>query len=153
MSDETTGVAPLEFDRFEFVLRRRPASPPELAEEESETLQRRHFGHLSAVHDAEHLVVASPSTSSPTSASVACARTTRLHRANRALAERDPAILAGRLEVEVVYPFCEKGAIRVPWSDGASPVAPHASSAASRVQDCIGAGWLGERGGYGCSWS
>lgn len=120
MSDEPTGGAPLEFDRFEFVLLRRPTSPPELSEEASEALQQRHPGHLSAMHAAEHLVVAGPFDEQPDERLRGmCVYHTGSIERTRALAERDPAVLAGRLEVEVMYPYCERGAIRVPWSDGA----------------------------------
>lgn len=115
MTDEA--AAPFEFDRFEFVLLKRAASPPELSEAASDALQQRHLAHLTAMHVDEHLVVAGPFDEQPdeTLRGLCLYHTGSIER-TRELAERDPAVLAGRLEVEVMYLYCEKGAIPVPWS-------------------------------------
>ena len=127
MTDETRGTddptdatdaEPFEFDRFEFVVLRRSASPPTLTDEESERLQRQHLGHLGAMHRAEHLVVAGPFGEQPdeTMRGMCLYHTGSLER-TRELAERDPAVVAGRLVVEVMYLYVQKGAIRIPWEE------------------------------------
>jgi uncharacterized protein len=116
LSAEEPSGAPFEFDRFEFVLLKRAASPPALSEEEAEALQQRHLGHLRAMHEAEYLVVAGPFDEQPDeSLRGLCLYHTGSIERTRELAERDPAVLAGRLEVEVMYLYCERGAIPVPW--------------------------------------
>ena len=117
-ADGGSGGGPLEFDRFEFVLLKRPASAPALSDEASAALQQRHLDHLTAMHAAKHLAVAGPFDEQPDeSLRGLCLYHTGSIERTKELAERDPAVLAGRLEVEVMYLYCEKGAIRVPWSE------------------------------------
>jgi uncharacterized protein YciI len=118
LTDEAAAAPNLEFDRFEFVLLRRPASPPTLSEAASEALQQRHLDHLASMHEANHLVVAGPFDEQPDEALRGlCLYHTGSIERTRELAGRDPAVLAGRLEVEVMYLYCKKGAIPVPWDE------------------------------------
>ena len=118
MTADAGSGEPFEFDRFEFVLLRRPVSPPALSDEASDALQQRHLDHLTAMHVAEHLVVAGPFDEQPDDALRGmCLYHTGSVERTRALAESDPAVLAGRLEVEVMYLYCQKGAIPVPWAE------------------------------------
>jgi uncharacterized protein len=108
---------PFEFDRFELVLLRRPTSPATLPDDELEQIQRRHLEHLSEMHAAEHLVVAGPLGEQPDETLRGlCLYATGSIDETRALASRDPAVTAGRLEVEVMYVYLERGAIPIPWS-------------------------------------
>jgi len=117
-ADDAESSEPHSFDRFEFVLLRRPASPPTLTEEASDRLQREHLGHLTAMHRARHLVVAGPFDEQPDEAMRGmCLYHTGSIERTRELAERDPAVVAGRLEVEVMYLYVEKDAIRIPWAE------------------------------------
>jgi uncharacterized protein len=110
--------APFEFDRFELVLLRRPPSPATLTDEELERIQQRHLAHLAEMHEAKHLVVAGPfDEQSDETLRGLCLYATGSIDETRALASGDPAVVAGRLQVEVMYVYLEKGAVPVPWSE------------------------------------
>lgn len=109
--------APHEFDRFELVLLRRPSSPATLTDEELERVQQRHLDFLGEMHAAEHLVVAGPFDEQPDETLRGlCLYATGSVDETRALAAGDPAVVAGRLEVETMYVYLKKGAIPIPWS-------------------------------------
>jgi uncharacterized protein YciI len=102
-------------ERFELVLLRRPASPREVSDEEAEALQVEHLAHLTRMHDEGHLVVAGPFDEQPDEAlrGMCLYQTGTLER-TRALAESDPSVVAGRLECEVLYFWCQRGFIADP---------------------------------------
>jgi uncharacterized protein YciI len=109
--------APFELERFELVLLKRPAERSELSEDEADRIQVLHLGHLGAVADAGHLVIAGPfDEQRDESLRGLCLYQTGSLDRTRALAEADPAVLAGRLEVDVMYFYCEKDAVRRPTS-------------------------------------
>lgn len=115
MSDAAEGA--FEFDRFEFVLLRRSPTAPSLPDEELERLQQLHQAHFSEMRAAEHLVVAGPFDEQPDETLRGlCLYHTGSVETARELAERDPMVVAGRLVVEVMVLYCEKGAIPVPWA-------------------------------------
>jgi uncharacterized protein len=116
MSDDTGG--PFEFDRFELVLLRRPSSPATLPDEVLERIQQRHLDYLTEMHAAEHLVVAGPFGDQPDETLRGlCLYATGSTDETRALAASDPAVTAGRLDVEVMYVYLAKGSIPIPWSE------------------------------------
>ncbi len=110
--------APFELDRFEYVLLRRPATAPELGDEELDRLQRGHLAYLGEMRAANHLVVAGPFDEQFDDAQrgMALYHTGSIE-TTRALAEADPAVVAGRLAIDVMYVYLEKDAIPIPWSD------------------------------------
>jgi len=118
---ETPQGAPFELERFELVLLRRPAERPEIPDDEGERIQELHLGHLGAMADAGHLVVAGPFDEQRDQSlrGLCLYRTGSIERA-RDLAEEDPAVRAGRLEVDVMYFYCEKDAISRPTRNGAT---------------------------------
>jgi uncharacterized protein YciI len=66
MSDDgPTAEPPAEFDVYQLVIIRRPESIPELTEEEEDRLQALHLGHLFAMMEAGHMLVAGPLTDQP----------------------------------------------------------------------------------------
>jgi uncharacterized protein YciI len=110
--------APFELDRFELVLLRRPTSPVSLDDDEIDLVQQRHLDFLGEMHAAEHLVVAGPfDEQHDEKLRGLCLYATGSIDETRALAAGDPAVVAGRLEVDVMYVYLKKGAIPIPWSD------------------------------------
>ena len=105
--------APPNMERYSLVILKRPASGgAKVADPEG--LQRQHLGHLQAMARAGKLVVAGPfdDQTDPRMRGL-CIYRTSLDEA-RQLANEDPAVKAGRLEVEVLSWWVEKGAITFP---------------------------------------
>jgi len=102
--------APFELDRVELVLLKRPVDRDEIPEAEAERLQAAHLAHLAAMSAAGHMRVAGPVDEQPDPAlrGLCVYRTRSLERA-RELAESDPAVVAGRLAVDVMYWYFPKG--------------------------------------------
>lgn len=101
----------MEFDSFALVLLRRPATAPELPQDELERLQEEHLAHLRAMGEAGKLVGAGPFSDQPDeSLRGLCFYATSVDEA-RELAERDPSVQAGRLEVDVMTWWTEKGSV------------------------------------------
>jgi uncharacterized protein YciI len=97
-------------ERFEFVLLRRPAGRAEIPDEEAERLQDLHTGHLAAMRAAGHLRLAGPfDEQRDESLRGLCVYQTGSIGRTRELAESDPAVVAGRMEVDVMYFYCMKG--------------------------------------------
>jgi uncharacterized protein YciI len=101
-------------DRVELVLLRRPASRPEVTDDEAARLQRLHLRHLTAMLEAGHLLVAGPVDEQPDESlrGLCLYRTGSLTR-TRELAESDPAVAAGRLAVDVMWLYCPEGQLPV----------------------------------------
>jgi uncharacterized protein YciI len=93
------------------VLLKRPADAPELAEEELDRMQQQHLAHLAAMAAAGKLVAAGPfSDQSDESLRGLCFYATTVEEA-RELANRDPAVAARRLEVDVMTWSTPKGSV------------------------------------------
>ena len=103
---------PPNMERYSLVLLKRPASPATVADPQA--LQEKHLAHLTAMHKAGKLVIAGPFLDQPDPRYRGmCLYRTSLAEA-KALAEQDPAVKAGRLEVEVLSWWVEKGAMIFP---------------------------------------
>ncbi|HEY1908896.1 MAG TPA: YciI family protein, partial [Myxococcaceae bacterium] len=92
---------PAAMERYSLVLLRRPANGgPKVAD--LEALQRQHIGHLQAMARAGKMVVAGPfdDQADPRMRGM-CLYRVSLEEARR-LAQEDPMVKAGRLEVEVL---------------------------------------------------
>jgi len=101
----------MDFESYAFVLLRRPASAPDLPDDELDRIQELHLAHLAAMGDAGKLVTAGPfSDQEDESLRGLCFYATTIEEA-RELANRDPAVQAGRLEVDVVTWWTEKGTV------------------------------------------
>jgi uncharacterized protein YciI len=111
MSDVPEG-APYELERFELVLLKRPATLPAMDEAEIDRIQDAHLAYLASMGDAGHMPVAGPFDEQPdeTLRGLSIYATGSIERA-RELANADPAVRAGRFEVDVMYFYCEKGVI------------------------------------------
>lgn len=107
-----------EFESYQLVLLVRGKNPPVLPEADSQRLQEAHIGHLRKMGEAGKLVVAGPfgDQSDATLRGLCLYRVGSLDEARR-LAEEDPAVKAGRLRVEVMTWYTEKGAMTFPISE------------------------------------
>jgi uncharacterized protein YciI len=105
------------FDCFELILLRRPAGASPIGDEEAERLQALHLGHLAAMEAAGHLAVAGPFDEQDDASlrGLALYHVGSLERA-RELAESDPAVVAGRFEVEAMRFWCHKDHVVLPRS-------------------------------------
>jgi uncharacterized protein len=107
---------PPEMERYTLVLLRRPANGGAKVAD-PEALQRQHIGHLRAMARAGKLVVAGPfdDQTDPRMRGM-CLYRASLAEARR-LAHEDPAVKAGRLEVEALSWWVEKGAMTFPVAE------------------------------------
>lgn len=103
-SDEGPAGAPFELEKHHLVLLMRPDDPAELAPEEAREVQKAHLGHLTKVWEEGYALIAGPF-EVPDDEKM---RGLVLYRGDldveevRDLAEADPAVKAGRLEVKVL---------------------------------------------------
>jgi uncharacterized protein len=99
-------------EKFYLVLLKRPTNAPKLDEQALEALQNKHVGQLRAMYEAGKLVVAGPFDEQADQAfrGMCLYRVATLAEA-RKLAEDDPPVKAGRLQVGVLAWSVEKGAI------------------------------------------
>jgi uncharacterized protein YciI len=104
--------SPIELDRFELALLKRSTSSPPFSEEELEQLQARHIAHLQEHTRLGHIRVAGPVDEQPDESlrGLSIYQTGSLERA-RELASADPSVVAGRLELDVMFFYCPKGSI------------------------------------------
>jgi uncharacterized protein YciI len=92
------------------VLLKRAPNAPKLDEPALEALQKKHLGHLRAMFEAGKMVIAGPfdEQQDQTIRGMCIYRVGTIDEA-RKLAEQDPMVLAGRLRVEVLAWWVEKG--------------------------------------------
>jgi uncharacterized protein YciI len=114
--------SPDGFDVFELVLLKRPANTSTVSDAEAEELQQLHLAHFTAMHEAGHLAVAGPfdDQDDETMRGLCLYHTGSLERA-RELAESDPAVRAGRFEVEAMRFYCLKNLIKLPPTPSSAP--------------------------------
>lgn len=107
--------APMEFETYQLVLLKRPAERPDYPEEKLREIQAAHLAHLGRMAREGHLVAAGPfgDQEDERLRGLALYRVGSVDEARR-LAEADPAVQAGRLEVEVMTWYTEKGALAFP---------------------------------------
>jgi uncharacterized protein YciI len=92
---------PDEFDTYQLILLDRAADPPDLNESDRESLQRQHLGHFAKLRGAGYLMVSGPVDGDDGIAGISIYRARSVAEA-RILAEDDPAVRAGRLEVRAM---------------------------------------------------
>jgi len=100
----------MELEQFQLILLRRPADPPEFSDEEGERLQRAHRGFYQSLREAGQVVTNGPVIDQPDEAlrGIAIFAAGSADRA-REIAQADPAVVAGRLEVEAMTWWCPPG--------------------------------------------
>lgn len=96
------------------ILRRGPSWTPEVTPD-VERIQREHLAHLGRMAETGKMVIAGPfgEQQDPTFRGMCLYKTETLEEA-RKLAEEDPAVKAGRLKVEIMAWYTEKGYMTFP---------------------------------------
>ena len=100
----------IDLHMFQLVLLRRPDNAPGYDDQTAEQIQRDHLAFYAAMRRAGHVVTNGPVRDQPDEAlrGIAIFATESADRA-RALANTDPAVRAGRLEVEAMTWLCPPG--------------------------------------------
>lgn len=115
----TTAAAPaalpLNLESYQLVLLQRPEHPRDYPKDKLEEIQKAHLAHLLDLAKAGKLLVAGPLGDQPDPRwrGLGLFRVESLAEAKR-LAEEDPAVKAGRLEVVVMTWYTEKDALAFP---------------------------------------
>lgn len=105
----------MEFESFTLVFLRRPPGAPDLPQEELERIQAEHLGHLERM-GRKGLLIAGPFSDQPDETFRGlCLYSTPLDE-TRELANQDPAVLAGRLAVDVMTWWVPAGRLSFPSS-------------------------------------
>jgi uncharacterized protein YciI len=101
----------MELESYSFVLLKRGPRALEFSEEELERLQAQHLGHLAAMHEQGHLLIAGPfSDQADETLRGFCLYRTSVEETRR-LAESDPSVQAGRMAVDVMGWWTGRGAL------------------------------------------
>ena len=100
----------MELEEFQFVLLRRPAAAPELDEATVSRLQREHLAFYAGLRRTGEVVTNGPMRDQPDEGlrGLVIFAVGSLEQA-REIAARDPLVLAGRLETEVMTWWCPAG--------------------------------------------
>jgi uncharacterized protein YciI len=100
----------VDLEEFELVILRRPAQPASYDEDTLDRIQREHLDYLAGLRDAGMIVVNGPIVDQQDESmrGLSFFRAGSLDETRR-LAEADPAVRAGRLEVEVMHWWCPPG--------------------------------------------
>ncbi len=105
----------VDLEAFELVLLRTPENPPEYEQAELDRIQSKHLEHHRRLRESGQIVTNGPVRQQPDESlrGLAFYRTGSLDEARR-LAEADPAVLAGRLAVEIMTWCCPPGTMSKP---------------------------------------
>jgi uncharacterized protein YciI len=108
----------MEFDKYQLILLRAVPGVPHLSKEEHAKLMEGHLGHFKKLAAEGKLVVAGPfaEQDDKTLEGLCLYRTPSVAEA-RALAEQDPAVKTGRMRVEAMAWYTEKGALAFPAAE------------------------------------
>jgi uncharacterized protein YciI len=100
----------MELEEFQLILLRRPARAPEFSDEEGARIQREHLAFYRSLREAGQVVTNGPVRDQPDEAlrGIAIFAAGSADRA-RQIAQTDPAVVAGRLEVEAMTWWCPPG--------------------------------------------
>jgi uncharacterized protein YciI len=100
----------VHLQEFQLILLRRPDEAPDYDDETSELIQRQHLAFYAALREAGHVVTNGPVRDQPDEAlrGMSIFATESVGRA-RELANSDPAVQAGRLEVQAMSWLCPPG--------------------------------------------
>ena len=100
----------IDLHEFQLILLRRPDRAPSYDDETLDRMQRDHLAFYAALREAGHVVTNGPVRDQPDEAlrGIAIFATESLGRA-RQLADADPLVQAGRLEVQAMSWLCPPG--------------------------------------------
>ena len=100
----------IDLHGFQLILLRRPVDAPSYDDATTEQIQRDHLAFYKAMREAGHVITNGPVLDQPDEAlrGIAIFATESVERA-RELANTDPAVRAGRLEVEAMNWMCPPG--------------------------------------------
>ena len=101
---------PDEFDTYQLIILTRAANRPQLDDADGDSLQRQHLGHFSKMRAAGYMTVAGPVEGDDDIAGICIYRARSVEEA-RLLAEDDPSVRAGRLEVRTMTWLTARGAL------------------------------------------
>jgi uncharacterized protein YciI len=111
-----------EFDKHYLVLLKRAPNAPQMDKAALEKLQAAHIGHLQRMGEAGKIVLAGPfDEQDDVAMRGACIYRTATKAEAKQLAEQDPMVKAGRLQVEVLAWYTEKGYVAFPKAPPAQP--------------------------------
>lgn len=113
VSAEDAANAPAKFEKHYLVLLLRPENPPTFSDEEGARIQSEHLGHLTKLWKDGDALVAGPFEvpDDERMRGLVLFRGDLTVEEVRALAEADPAVQAGRLEVKVLPWWHAEGAV------------------------------------------
>ncbi len=105
----------MDLEAYELVLLRTPENAPDYDDAELDRIQQEHLAHHERLRASGHVVTNGPVSDQPDPAlrGLAFYRTGSLEEA-RQLAEADPAVVAGRLTVEIMTWYCRPGTMTKP---------------------------------------
>jgi uncharacterized protein len=105
----------VDLEAFELVLLRRPARPPDYPDAELDRIQQEHLAHHARLRESGHVVTNGPVDGQPDPSlrGLTFYRTGSIEQ-SRQLAEADPAVVAGRLVVEIMTWYCPPGTMSLP---------------------------------------
>jgi uncharacterized protein len=114
-----------EFDKHYLVLLKRAPNAPKLEKAALEKLQAEHLAHLTRMAETGKMVLAGPfDEQDDVGMRGACIYRTATKEEAKRLAEQDPMVKAGRLQVETVAWYTEKGYLAFPKAPPAEAAAP-----------------------------
>ena len=105
----------MELEAYQLVILRRPPTAPDLDDETLDRLQAEHLAYLGRLRDEGRIVTNGPVLDPPDASlrGLVFYSVESLEEA-RALAERDPSVVAGRLAVEAMTWWCPAGSMAAP---------------------------------------
>ncbi|TVZ05560.1 hypothetical protein EAS64_13630 [Trebonia kvetii] len=105
----------MDLESFELVLLRRPADAPDYPDEELERIQSEHLAYHDRLRKSGEVATNGPVVGQPDPSlrGLTFYRTGSVER-SRQLAEADPAVLAGRLAVDIMTWYCPPGTMSLP---------------------------------------
>ncbi|WP_244238804.1 YciI family protein [Corallococcus carmarthensis] len=115
----------IEFDKHYLVLLKRAPNAAKMEPEALQKLQGEHLAHLTRMGESGKMVLAGPfDEQDDVAMRGACIYRTATKQEARQLAEQDPMVKAGRLQVEVLAWYTEKGYLAFPKAPPAEAPKP-----------------------------
>ncbi len=106
---------PVDLEAYELVMLRRPENAPDYDDAELDRIQQEHLDHHARLRESGHVVTNGPVSDQPDPAlrGLTFYRTGSLEEA-RKFAEADPAVVAGRLTIDIMTWYCRPGTMTKP---------------------------------------